>query len=244
MIDEITSILSDHLLFKSFSREQLASVCKDATFVSIEKNGHLFEQGEKASCFYYLCSGQVKLSRISRKGDEKIIEILHQGDTFAEALMFLKRWEYPVAAQALNDSTLIRIHFDSYQAVLSESVETCLALLGDVSSRMHELINEIERLTLHNASCRLSSYLSSLAPDEGGEFVLDVPKLALASRLAISPETFSRIIGQLCKNDLIRVDRNKISILDSDGLKAFSEDCVEFRSMSSDSSGGNLRRLL
>jgi CRP-like cAMP-binding protein len=223
----IDQYLHNHLLFRSLTPEQLKRACFDARMVRINRGDQLFGQGEQATAFFLLVEGQMKLARLSPGGDEKIIEIINAGGTFAEALMFLRARHYPVSAQAMKDSTLIRINSEHYYSVLSESNESCLAMLGDLSSRIHGLINEIDKLTLHNAACRIAGYLMSRVPENGLVFELDIPKLALASRLAIKPETLSRIIKQLSQERLIKVDKSQIEILDPSELQVFAESCTQ-----------------
>lgn len=220
------ALLSRHPLFRSLSAEQLQRATYSATVIEVARNQHLFEQGGKADFFFYLLEGQVKLSRLSPDGDEKIIEIVTPGSTFAEALMFMRAPFYPVAAQTLKDSRLIRINAGHYYGLLLESAPTCLNLLADLSQRLHGLVNEIDNLTLHNAACRIAGYLVTRAEMAGLEYELDIPKLALASRLAVKPETFSRIIKQLCVDDLIRMKGSQVHILDLNRLREFSQNCL------------------
>jgi CRP/FNR family transcriptional regulator, dissimilatory nitrate respiration regulator len=218
--------LEQHHLFRALNPEQMRQACLGAGIIDSPKGAHLFEQGDRANYFYFLLEGQIKLSRLSPDGDEKIIEVVTPGSTFAEALMFLKVRDYPVAAQALRDSRLIRVHMANYYSVVVQSVDTCLALLGDLSSRLRGLVNEIDNLTLHNAARRVAGYLLTQVSDLGLNYELDVPKLVLASRLAVKPETFSRILKQLSDDRLVRVKANQVQILDLEGLKRYSESCA------------------
>ncbi|MBF0255057.1 MAG: Crp/Fnr family transcriptional regulator [Gammaproteobacteria bacterium] len=232
---ELEHILHNHRLFKSLSPDLLRRASLGASIQELAKGEHLFEQGDPADAFYYLIEGQVKLSRLSPEGDEKILEVTTPGSTFAEALMFKRVPIYPVAAQALKKSRLLRVNSVNYYAVLAESPQSCLTLLADLSVRLHALVNEIDKLTLHNAACRIAGYLLTRIPVDGLEYELDIPKLVLASRLAVKPETFSRIIKQLCAEDLIRVKGNHIRILDLQGLRDFSESCAMMEDSLSDS---------
>jgi CRP-like cAMP-binding protein len=222
---EVRQILSRHHLFRVLDEDQMNRASLGCSTQNLDKGRHLFEQGDAARFFYYLIEGQVKLSRISPEGDEKIIEVITPGSTFAEALMFQRAPVYPVAAQTLKPSCLLKINSGHYYEVLSESPQSCLAMLADLSMRLHALVNEIDNLTLHNAACRIAGYLLSRVDQDGLVYQLDIPKLVLASRLAVKPETFSRIIKQLCCKNLISVKGNHIRILDLDGLKDFSESC-------------------
>ncbi len=63
-----------------------------------------------------------------------------------------------------------------------------------------------------NARPDLYAWLND--PFNGGEVKLPLPKCLVASRLAMQPETFSRILAELKTNNLIRVDRSKLYIPD------------------------------
>jgi CRP-like cAMP-binding protein len=93
--------------------------------------------------------------------------------------------------------------------------------MGVMSQRMHWLLNEVDRLTLHNATFRLVAYLLDLqAGNEGDPLIhFDVPKHVIASRLSVKPETLSRILKQLSDRELIRVQENNIELLDPDALQ-------------------------
>ncbi|MET0009001.1 MAG: helix-turn-helix domain-containing protein [Candidatus Thiodiazotropha sp. 6PLUC4] len=51
---------------------------------------------------------------------------------------------------------------------------------------------------------------------------LQVPKGVIASRLSVTPETFSRILHNLSDHGVIRVDGSRVDILDDEGLQAFA----------------------
>ena len=48
---------------------------------------------------------------------------------------------------------------------------------------------------------------------------LPAPKHGVASRLAITPETLSRILHELESSDVIRVNQRVIQVLDADALR-------------------------
>lgn len=129
----------------------------------------LFHMGDRSSHFYYLDAGAVKLFRISPAGQEKIVEIIRPGQTFAEAVMFFTRPLYPVNAQALEDSTLTAFDSGAFLEMLHESTETCLRLLGTLSVRLHQRVNEIDALSLQNSTLRVVNFLLARLPDAAEE---------------------------------------------------------------------------
>ena len=65
-------------------------VASRAVLVQLGEHDQLFGQQDPARRFYLLLSGQMKLFRLALEGNEKVIEIVSPGSTFAEALMFLE----------------------------------------------------------------------------------------------------------------------------------------------------------
>ncbi len=210
-------------LLRPLDREQLERIARHALRLLLRDDEALFQQGDKAERFYLVLKGQIKLYRLSPDGNEKVIEIVTPGNTFAEALMFLNRPHYPVGATAIGQAELISIDAADFVSMLRESVETCFLIMGDMSRRLRGLIGEIDNLSLHSAGCRVADYLLRRAEQEGDVFDLGVPKLVIASRLTVKPETFSRIIRELIDRSLIRVQARRIEVLDRAALSAAAE---------------------
>ena len=215
MIDfTIISDLSDGMLFKRLSAAQLERVAEKAVRIH-KKDGELFfEQEDRADHFYLVLKGQIKLFRLSADGDEKVIEVINPGATFAEALMFLEKPIYPVGAQALKASEVIAINAHDFVSMLRESIDTCLLLASDLSQRLHGLVREINDLSLHSGTCRVAAYFMQQADGCKNEFTLDLPKQIIASRLSIKPETLSRIFRRLTNAGLISINGTRVTILD------------------------------
>jgi CRP-like cAMP-binding protein len=209
-------------LFADMEEVHLAHLIASMKRINLEPGARLFHQGEAAGHFYYLHSGLIKLYRLSPEGDEKIIELIHPGQTFAEAVMFMgNRGSYPVNAEAVAQAELYAFDQSTLLGLLRESNEACFGLLGSMSRRLHMLINQIDHLTLQNATYRLVGYLIEQIPpgSQAREVVLDTPKSVIAAHLAIQPETLSRILAKLRKGELIEVEGNHITVRDVPALR-------------------------
>jgi len=205
-------------LLSGLSTEQLERVAGHAVAIHLDEGQWLFRQGDPSRRFYFVERGQLRLFRLSPDGVEKVIEIVSPGQTFAEALMFLKAPRYPVCAAALEPTELIAIKAAAFAAMLRESVDTCFVVMGALSRRLRGLIAEIDNLTLHSATSRVARYLLAQVPADRPEFVLEVPKGVLASRLSIQPETFSRVIRQLTQDGVVAVQGAQVTVRDRAAL--------------------------
>ncbi len=205
------------MLFKDLSESQLDPILQSMHVIQLHEGDRLFSQEQKAHHFFQLIEGQIKLTRLSGAGREKVIDIISPSQTFAEAVMFLKSHTYPVNAEAVAASTVIQYEAQQYLNALHSSRDACMALLGRMSQRLHWQVQEIDRLTLHSATSRLISYLLEQVPSDSlhkTEIRLHAPKHVIASRLSIKPETLSRIFSRLTVNKLIEVEDNHIVLND------------------------------
>ena len=210
-------------LFAEMSEPHLQAVINNAQETHLNLGAVLFRQGQPAERFFFVRDGLVKLFRLSPEGDEKIIEIIRPGETFAEAVMFMgPQARYPVSAEAVNESRLYAFEGKSFLNLLRESNDAVFGLLGSMSRRLHMLVNQIDSLTLQNATYRLVAYLLEQIPRDvktSPEVQLTTPKGVIASRLAIQPETLSRILAKLRQGNLIEVQGNHITVRDVQALR-------------------------
>jgi CRP-like cAMP-binding protein len=213
----LESLKQSHL-FSELSDEQLERVRRHSHITDMVEGESLFFQGDEVSSFYLLLSGRIKLYRVSPEGKEKVVEIVEPGVAFAEALMFLDRPNYPVTATAIAPSRVIGINCREFKKMLSESVDTCFLLLGEMSFRLRSLIHEIDTLSLDTGTVRTVSYLLSQAPEDSDSYQLQVAKSVIASRLSVKPETFSRILKNLHEKNIVTIEGRNVTIHDRDAM--------------------------
>lgn len=224
---ELEKELRSVYLLSGLNSIQFDNVMQTSRIIELKEGEKLFDQGDDAKRFYLVRTGQIKLFRISPDGLEKVIEIINPGQTFAEAVMFFEHKRYPVNAAALHPTELIGFDSASYIDILRQSVDACFRLMADMSVRLHARINEVEALSVQNATLRLADYLlkhSSAGTGNSAEVELDLPKYVLASRLSVTPESLSRILQGMQKSGLISVEGQSIHIHDTEGLRDYGSD--------------------
>lgn len=218
--------LRAHALFNGLSSAELAKIKEGIQVMQLAEGEHLFTQGQPAERFFMLRRGQIKLYRLSPTGNEKVIEIIRPGQCFAEAVMFMDAQRYPVSAQALVAAELYAINNRNFLSVLRESVDTCFRVMADMSVRLHHRLNEIDALTLQNATLRLVNYLLGQVPkgaEDEAELSLPAAKNIIASRLSVQPETLSRILHSLSEQGLISVKGLNVHIHDLKKLRSYCD---------------------
>lgn len=195
-----------------------------ARVVRVGRGEHLFHHGDPARRIWLCRNGQLKLFRLSDRGQEMIITIINPGRSFAEATLFMPQRVYPVHCAALKPSELVGFDADDLVDTLRNDPEACFRLLGTLSRRMHEKINQIDSLSLQNALLRVAHYLLQeyRRLDEPKSFRLEASKKHIAGLLAVQPETLSRSLTALKREGALDMDARHITIHDPEKLESIA----------------------
>ena len=212
----IEALLTHIPLFNGLAAEEIARIARSTREVTIPKGGILFHKGDPCTGFHLLVYGQVKLAFTSSQGNEKVVEILSQGQSFGEAVMFMDK-PYIVFGQALADSLLLHVSKTAVFEELARDHNLCRKMLAGMAMRLHHLMNDVESYSLHSGKQRIIGYLLRELPeaDQNGTDVsvtLSANKGVIASRLNLTQEHFSRILHELTELALIVVEGRKIHI--------------------------------
>lgn len=221
--DAVLTHLSRLPLFQELDPAQLARIAPYARCSRLEKGAILFHKGDTAHGIHLVIRGQVKLAFPSVQGNEKVVAIIGRGQSFGEAAMFLER-PYPVSAEALTAVELLFVPDALVLRLLADDPTFGRRLLAGLAERLHTLVQDVEIYSQRSSTQRVIGYLLQLCGDE--EVNASVPwvdlptsKQIIASRLNLTPETFSRILHDLAERGLIGVRGRRILIPDTAALR-------------------------
>ena len=206
-------------LFSDLSQAERARIALGSELRRIARGGMVFRVGEACEAFHVVVFGQVKLYVASPSGQEKVIELVAPGQSFAEALMFLEK-PYILNAQALTDTLLISVGKAAVFTEIHRDPSFSMHMLAGISKRLHGLVRDVEGYALHSGMQRLIGYLlrdlvDSRTASAGAVTVsLPVSKATIASRLSLTPEYFSRALHELEAQGLIEIDKRVIRVVD------------------------------
>lgn len=225
---DIPRFLARLPLFSDIGPAELERLARGCQLRRFERGETVFRMGEPCDAFHVVVSGQVKLFVISSAGQEKVIELIGPGGSFAEALMFLGK-PCMVNAQALADSLVMSVQRQAVLDELQRDTRFAMRMLAGLSRRLHGLVHDVQAYALQSGVQRVIGYLlrDQAAEDcVSGEVItvsLPVSKATVASRLSLTPEYFSRVLRELEEAGLIEVDKRDIRILDARRLASYPD---------------------
>lgn len=219
-------VLRSHSLFSTLSDKDLQHLTQQSRRVRLEHHQLLYRQDTPAHHFFFLITGRMRLYRLDYSGIDRTLDSIIPGDCFAEVMIYADPPSYACYAEALKTSEVLMIPVKAYQDLIEINPHYARAALQHYAKRAVSSFQDLEIMTVQNARERLIRYLIDLLPDgtkEGGEVELPLPKCLVASRLAMQPETFSRILAELKASGLVRVNRSRVFISDPQRLVQASQ---------------------
>lgn len=220
---EISRFLTTLPLFSALSPTEMERVAQGCTLLRLSRGQMVFNEGEMCDALFVVITGQVRLYVSAPNGQEKIIELVSPGQSFAEALMFLES-AYILNAQALADSLILRVSKETIFQEIQRDSRFAMHMLAGISRRLHGLVRDVESYALRNGMQRLIGYLLRDVQlgdaTATGSITVSLPasKASIASRLSLTPEYLSRVLHELESKGLVEIDKRDIRIPDVERL--------------------------
>lgn len=213
-----------NMLFHGLSEDSLQKLLSHSHIKEIQASQQIIQQGDEPDTLYCILDGKVKTQRYSADGAESTIRMLGKDDTFMDAVIFMGG-KSPIAVQTLEDCRLLLIPVETVRkCALEDSLFAC-NLLKIVTKHYKTAIQQIDSITTKNPTERLGYYFLRLHLEHGSdnmEIALPFKKSMIANHLGMTPETFSRALGQIKKMG-IDADQEKLTLRDSYALCHFCD---------------------
>lgn len=206
-------------LFSGMSNETIQELIGNEPARHFPKGKVLFQQEDFATHFYIILGGWVKLYRLWPNGEEVIMHIFTEGETFAEAAMFTDH-RYPATAEVVADARLMAINCNLFEKKMAEEPKIAMHMLASTTVHLKRLTMEVEQIKGRSSAQRVANFLLKLCPKEEGSALVYLPyeKALVASRLGIQPESLSRALNKL-RGFGVNCVKNKVIISDISALR-------------------------
>lgn len=204
--------------FGALSPARLDALARSAVCRHFAAQETILVQGESHTGLWVIESGQVKVFRLSMDGREHILLLAGPGESFND-IPALDGGPAAAHVVALTEVVAWMLPAETLMAELRADPDLAVAVIGILTERVRDLIQQIEDLALYSVTARLARYLlkqeSRHASGDPG-----VTRATLAAHLATTPETVSRALRTLEQIGAIRFNRHEIVILRPDLLHA------------------------
>lgn len=173
-------------------------------------------EGEPCRAAYFIVEGQVRVFRTSSGGREQVLGRPGPGQSFNTVPPFLDGLNH-ATVQAITPVVLYAVPAKELRQLVVDCPDFALALLQEFARQLDHLTNLVESLSLQTVRGRLARFLLDRA--ETGEVTRRWTQEEIAATIGTVRDMVGRALRAFANTGLIRLDRQRIVLLDREGLE-------------------------
>jgi CRP-like cAMP-binding protein len=214
---DTVQLLRQVSIFAELSQETVSDLAKHVWQKTAEAGSVIVSHEEVGDALFVIASGKVKVVLYGETGREIILSILRSGDFFGEMALLDKQ---PRSANvvAVEESQLLGLDREAFQAHIATNPSTALAVLAEMSRRLRHADEVIGNLALLDVYARVALTVRDLAqkqgePVDGGLLIKERPtQQEIAGLIGTSRETVSRALSDFARRGLLEMSGKQILV--------------------------------
>lgn len=174
--------------------------------ISFKRSDIIYNQGDAADHWYEIVSGAVRTCFFNRRGQRQVTAFYYGGDVFG-----VDNCTYVESAEAITD-LMVRAH----RLCPDDADEICDA--SGIFRRALDLSRQrVVLLGRKTALQRVAAFILGLPSigSDGNRRFLPMSRADIADHLCLTIHTVSRIISNLIRNGIIRIENKKFLVINS-----------------------------
>ncbi len=212
-----TQYLQTIPLFHDLNQHELEQLCSIIKVKSFAKGEILYYEKDRQSEIYYLKSGLLKVYKIDRFDNEVFMYNLFNDTLISEITDFEKVGCFANAEFVMPSEVLV-IDFEGFKTIYEQSPRLMMQLLKEFAKKSKMMQCIINREIVFDGTAKVAFMLMNDL-----ESFNSLKKSDIAYMLNIQPETLSRILKKLTRNEMILSREGTIYINDQEALRAIFE---------------------
>lgn len=219
-----TSFLSRVPLFSSLKEGQLAEVAGRLRTRTYRAGEVIFHQEDPGTTLHIIKTGRVKITTSSPEGEEIVMAILDEKESFGE-IALLDGQPRSANAVAMKPTQTITLDRSDFLDIMTRNPEMISAVLFDVAAGWRRTSHLLEDAIFLDLPGRLAKRLLELTEkhgvrtDTGIEIDLSLTQQDLAAAVGVSRESLNKQLGLFQERGLVIIGKKRITILRPDELK-------------------------
>ncbi|WP_051188469.1 Crp/Fnr family transcriptional regulator [Proteocatella sphenisci] len=201
------------------------NILSDSLIKKNYKKGSIIGHSEnECTGFLMVKSGQLRVYSHSQEGKQiTLYRLLEMDSCIFSASCMLRNINFEISIDIEKDSEIFIIPADIFDDISSRSLAVKSFTLDLVSSRFSDVMWIFEQYVFTNMASRLSGVLLDQVSLSGSD-ELNLTHEHIARELGTAREVITRLLKQFQTDKLLRISRNKVEIIDKNGLKKIHGD--------------------
>ena len=185
-----------------------------ARLLTLKKDQMLFQEGDTATDYFQVESGQVKMFIVSQEGQEFIQGIFNSGESFGEPAL-IGKFPYPGSVVAIEPSKVWKLPGDYFLQMLKENFELHLRMDQVLCQRLRYksmVLSEISSYEPEHRLLSLLKYYKTKMHEHAGNSKVIIPytRQQIADMSGLRVETVIRAVKKMEKEKKLTLEGHKI----------------------------------
>ena len=204
--------LKDIPLFSALKEEQLKLLQAQMHIHQYSKDSVVFYEGDQSKYLQILLDGTVRLYKTNPKGTQ-----VHMHNfTAPEIIALFAAFEhvaFPATCEFLTDGVVGLLPLEKIYECLHD-VDFSMSLITALSKRMKLIVDLFHKETIYSSEAKIADVIY-----HNPTVFERLKNSEIASILNITPETLSRTLSKLKKEEIISIDNHVVTILNEKSLR-------------------------
>lgn len=228
MADIDRSLVRALPLFANMQDSELDRLLSRASMRRIPLGEAVYEQGQKATQFYLLLHGRLKVTQVTPEGQQLIVRVVHPGDLFGFA-QALQRNDYPGTPIAAAESVVICWPNEVWASFVEQNPHLAVNAMRTIGQRLQEAHTRIREMSTQEVERRVAHTVLRLIeqagrPEKDGVSI-DFPltRQDVAEMTGTTLHTVSRLFSAWESRGIVKGGRQKLLVRDAERLQALAD---------------------
>ncbi|WP_084034873.1 Crp/Fnr family transcriptional regulator [Anaerobacillus alkalilacustris] len=212
--------------FNELSKENQELLLSIGLEISASSGTFLFYEGDFPENVYLIRSGKVRLSKMTADGKEFSVHLKQKDELVGEVGLF-NDMSISVTAEVIEDSVLVKFERSSLEEIFRKNGEIAVAFMKwfarhtqSTQAKFRDLILCGKTGAFYSTLIRFSNSYG-LKTEEGILINVQLTNQDIANYIGTTRESINRMINDLKKDNVIKVDKGYILVKDIEFLKNY-----------------------
>lgn len=215
----------EHGVFKCVGNETLNEVSNHKTFFQYKKKDVIFKENEKMKGFYCIQSGLVRTYKTSASGKEQTFQIAGKGKWLGFRDI-ISGEESNHSSICLEDVDVCFIPKETITHLIKSDEQFQIEVMKYLAEEWKEMENHVHSMGTKQIHSRLAELLITFhgaAGNKDPELNINVTREVMATCIGTTTETLIRALADFKDRNWIKIEKNKIELLNLKALYNLSE---------------------
>jgi CRP/FNR family transcriptional regulator, cyclic AMP receptor protein len=211
----------DFRFLRSLAPDQRSTVLAAARHRSYQRGDIIFHEGEPGTSLFLIVEGRVAVQSTTPDGDTAMLTVLGPGDAFGEIALVRADERHTATVIALEATvalTIARADFEELRRREPSIDRFLVEVLVAAVTRLSAQLMEAYFLPAETRILRRLVVLAEVYGRGGSAALVPLPQAAIATAAGTSRATVNRALRALESEELIRLHRGGLTILDREEL--------------------------